>query len=504
MKPLYSVAAIRAIEQAAAASLPPGTLMQRAGQAGAAAAMRLLPVAPARARVLVLAGPGNNGGDALETAARMAHAGAQVTVWHLAPAGATSAERDQAMQRVRASAARFTDLSPATLQPGQWDLIIDGLFGIGLQRPLAGAVAALVEAVNGLDCQVLALDLPSGLDGDSGAVVGPDGVAVRASHTLTFIGDKPGLHTCDGRDYSGAVEVAGLEIDAALYPATPLHLNAIAFFARQLRLRRHNSHKGSFGNVAVLGGARGMGGATILAARSALCSGAGRVYAVFLDEAPAYDSGQPELMCRPADAYAFDGAALVAGPGMGMAPAARALLLRAIASPGPLLADADALNLLAADGALQQALAARKGAASATIVTPHPLEAARLLDITVAQVQADRIGAARRLAARLQATVVLKGSGSVIARADGVVAINPTGNPALASAGSGDVLSGLAGSLLAQGWPAWEAALAAVWLHGAAADQLVADGQGPIGIAAGELVPAIRAAFNQMVRLHGR
>lgn len=497
MHPLYSVAEIRAIEQQAAAALPVGTLMQRAGQATANAALDMLPFSTSHARVLVLAGPGNNGGDALEAAAHLTYSGAQVDVLHFPSAGAQSAERAAAQRRAENSDASFIDTGGSAVADTDWNLVIDGLFGIGLARPVSGALRTLVDTVNNLNCPVLALDVPSGLDADTGAVVGPDGVAIRATHTITFIGDKPGLHTCDGRDHAGQVSVAALDLEPRQFPAVRLHLNDVRFFARKLKARRQNSHKGSYGNVAVVGGARGMAGAPILAARSALHAGAGRVFAVFADDAPAYDSGQPELMCRAAAGFDLDSATLVLGPGLGTAPQSVDLLTRAVASASALVADADALNLLAADAALQSAMARR---AAGCIITPHPLEAARLLGCPIGTVQADRVTAARTLAARLQAVVVLKGSGTVIAAPGGDTVINTTGNPALATAGTGDVLAGLCGSLLAQGWPHWEAALAAVWLHGMAADVLVTDGVGPIGLTAGELVPAIRTALNRLVQ----
>lgn len=503
MNPLYTAAELRAVERAAAATLPPGALMQRAGQSGANAALDLLPFSTAQARVLVLAGPGDNGGDALEAAAHLSFAGARVTLIHYPPVdpSAASAERKAALERAQSSEVRFREVATADIAGTEWHLVIDGLFGIGLKRPISGAQRALVETINQLRCSVLALDVPSGLDADTGCVVGPDGVALHATHTLTFIGNKAGLHTCDGRDYAGLVDVARLEIDASHFAPAMLHLNDVKFFARHLRTRRHNSHKGSYGNVAVIGGARGMSGAPILAARAAINSGAGRVYALFVEEALAADPGQPELMCRAAQDFDLSQATLVIGPGLGASSAAQALLSNAIASDSALLADADALNLLATDTALQTALAQRTAPA---ILTPHPLEAARLLDASIGAVQADRLSAARELARRLQAVVVLKGSGTVIAAPDGKAVINTTGNPALATAGTGDVLAGLCGALLAQGWPQWEAALAAVWLHGLAADVLVTDGHGPIGLTAGELIPAIRTALNRMVQHQAR
>lgn len=506
MTPLFTVAEIRAIEHAAAQRLPEGALMQRAGQAGANEALDLLPFTTSRARVLVLAGPGNNGGDALETAAHLAHAGALVTVLHFPPSAAPAAERNAALHRAVNSPARLITLADAaeaqTAVAGtDWTLVVDGLFGIGLARPITGGYADLVATINRLPCQVIALDVPSGLDADTGAVVGGEaGAVLRATHTVTFIGDKPGLHTAEGRDHAGLVIASNLEIDRDLFPQAQARLNDVALFAHCARRRRHSSHKGSHGNVAVVGGARGMAGAPILAARTALNAGAGRVYACFVGDPPAFDATQPELMCRSAQQYDFSSAILVIGPGMGGSSSSAEMLASALHTHSPVVLDADALNLVAGSEALQRQLAQRD---ASCILTPHPLEAARLLAISAAQVQSDRPSAARELARKLSATVVLKGSGTVIAARDGAIVINNTGNPALATAGTGDVLSGLCGALLAQGWPEWEAALAAVWLHGMAADVLVSDGAGPIGITASELIPAIRTAVNRLAAHHG-
>jgi hydroxyethylthiazole kinase-like uncharacterized protein yjeF len=493
MKPLYSVAQIRSIEHAAAATLEPGTLMQRAGQAAANVALALL-AGQANRSVLLLAGPGNNGGDALEAAANLAHvsAGIDVTVIHIAGHGPVSDETAQALARALASQLRFIDALPSS-DPG---LVIDGLFGIGLTRPLDGNARALVEAVNALRLPVLALDVPSGLDADTGNVVGEYGVAMRAAHTLTFIGDKPGLHTCEGRDHAGAVQVDSLAIEPGLFPPAAAELNDPALFASQLKPRANNSHKGSFGDVAIVGGAHGMAGAAMLAARAALYSGAGRVLVAALDPGPAFDSVQPEIMFRDAASYAVDSGTLVLGPGMGGSAHAMRLLARALSGDAALVLDADALNLISASIDLQQRLTARAGA---KLLTPHPLEAARLLGITTAEIQRDRLAAARTISERFGAIVVLKGSGSVIALPDGAAIINTSGNPGLATAGTGDILAGICGSLLAQKWPAREAALGAVWIHGAAADRLVAQGVGPIGMCAGELPAAARAVLNELV-----
>jgi hydroxyethylthiazole kinase-like uncharacterized protein yjeF len=548
MTPLYSVTQIRAIERSAAQQLPVGTLMQRAGRAAADLALALLAGAnldasvddatdvgsdisadtsrdtsaraPAKRSVLLLVGPGNNGADALVAGALLADAGVNVSRWTMPEAAvATPESRTTSLPNslTNSLASPPDERSLAQEQAGtlpfvgaqavcatHWDLIIDGLFGIGLVRPLAGPVRDIVELVNALAdalvCPVLALDVPSGLDADTGAIIGVSGqdIAVHASHTITFIGDKPGLHTCDGRDCAGIVRVERLAIAASHIdsagPATA-HLNDVAGFAPHVRARRQNTHKGSFGNVAVIGGAHGMTGAAILAARAALFSGAGRVFIVFADAGPPYDSVQPELMCRQAHSFDLNSATLVIGPGLGVGDDAKQILARAIQSDSALLIDADGLNLLAASVPLQTLLAQRS---KVTILTPHPLEAARLLGISSSAVQADRLAAARAMAKQSNAIVVLKGSGTVIAAPDGSLMLNQTGNAALATGGTGDVLSGLCGALLAQGCPAWESALAAVWLHGKAADDLVVAESGPIGLTAGELIPAIRLTINKI------
>jgi hydroxyethylthiazole kinase-like uncharacterized protein yjeF len=444
--------------------------------------------------VLVLAGPGNNGGDGLELAAHLARRGVAVEAVHLAGDREPSYEAGRALERARAAGVRFIDEIPAG-RP--WRLVVDALFGIGLARPLAGRARELAAWTAGADCPVLALDVPSGLDADTGAIVGPDGEAVTATHTITFLGNKPGLHTADGCDHAGVVHVEGLGTEGLHAESAQACINGSALFSACLAPRRRNSHKGSYGDVAVLGGAQGMAGAAVLAARAALYGGAGRVFAAMLDAGIGLDPLQPEIMFREAAGMAFKKRTVVAGPGMGDSGAALRLFGKVLDARGPLVVDADALNLTAAHAELQERLAAHGGQA---VLTPHPLEAARLLGVTAPVVQADRLENARELAMRLNAMVVLKGAGSVIARPDGFVAVNTTGNPGLATGGSGDVLAGFTGALLAQGWPAWEAALGAVWMHGAAADRLVADGAGPIGLTAGELPRAIRAVFNELSR----
>ena len=474
-------AAVRALEQRYGDLQPP--LMERAGGAAARLAGQLL--AGSGRRPLVLAGPGNNGGDAF-VAARLLKA--QGLDPYLAFAGdADSLPADAAAAHARWLASGGVDHQE--IAAGDYGLAIDGLFGIGLKRPLQGRYADWVAQINALPCPILALDIPSGLDADSGAAPGP---VVRASHTLSFIALKPGLLTLDGPDHCGDIQVDDLGLDLAAVTDCG-HTVAPSLFAAALRPRRRNSHKGSYGSAGIVGGANGMTGAALLAGRAALHLGAGKVY-VGLLEALAVDPAQAELMLRDPQEVLALATCLALGPGLGDTPAALQLLRLALRSELPLLLDADALNLLAAHPVLQQQLARRQGA---NLLTPHPAEAARLLGTGTDTVQADRVATARTLARRYNAAVVLKGCGSVVALADGRWFINRSGNPGLASAGSGDVLTGMAAALLAQGLSAESALLAAVHFHGAAADACVAAGNGPIGLCAGELIPMARRLLNE-------
>jgi hydroxyethylthiazole kinase-like uncharacterized protein yjeF len=343
---------------------------------------------------------------------------------------------------------------------------------------------------------VLALDVPSGLDSDTGIAV-EGGEAVRATHTITFIGAKPGHFTAHGRDLAGKLHVATLDVEPP--PKPSIVLNAPALFASHMPPRDYAANKGTFGSLAVVGGDTGMCGAPVLAARMALFAGAGKVHVAFIGEgAPPYDPPHPELMLHHVDRLALDKMdALAIGCGMGSGDHAKRVLADALALDVPKLLDADALNLAATDDALAAAIAARGAQGDPCIVTPHPLEAARLLNADVKTVQRDRVAAARQLAARFAGVAVLKGSGTVIAASDGRVAINPTGNASLASGGTGDVLGGLIGALLAQRLPAYEAALAGVYLHGLAAQSLTDEGIGPAGLTAGELAPVVRRLINR-------
>jgi len=487
---LYFSASLRQIEQANAQA----GLMVRAGAAAADWAVELL--GSRTAPILILAGPGNNGGDALEMASLLRTRRIPVEVVFKGQAERLPADARQSCQHFIGEGGTCLERIP----PGvEWGMIVDGLFGIGLDRPLEGEYAELVQGINKLagylHCPLLALDCPSGLDADSGFCRGP---AITATHTLTFIAGKPGLYTADGPDHCGHIRVHHLGLNHPLPKAADGELVHIEDFRHCLQPRRRNSHKGSHGSIGIIGGAHSMLGAPLLAGRAALKLGAGRVFLGLLDpQAPGVDFSRPELMLRkPEGIFDAELTALACGPGLGRSVHAAELLERALATSLPLVLDADALNILAFEEALQTLTRNR---AAPVLLTPHPAEAARLLDLQAVVIQQDRIHMAQKLARRYQAWVALKGCGTVIADPEGCWWINTSGNPGLASAGTGDVLTGILTALLGQGWPSTEALLAACHLHGQAADQLLLAGIGPIGMCAGELADAARSRFNQWI-----
>jgi len=500
---LLTIRAIRAVESAAQAAQPQPTLMQRAGAAAAAWVRELTGDRPDP--VLVLVGPGNNGGDALVCARTLMALG-----YGCVCVGEAANERTPADARAAHAAflAAGGVLHPAIPEDTgfRFSLIVDGLFGIGLNQPLASPYADWVEAANTLslldDIPLLALDIASGLNGDTGLA---QDLCISATHTLTFIADKPGLLTGDGPDHSGQVEICDLDIPAALLGHAEAvdvgSLNDPELWADDLPQRRLNANKGDAGSAGLLGGAPSMTGALLLAARSALHVGAGRVYAAALGHAasgaPVLDPLQPEIMFRdPASLRDAPLTALGVGPGLGRSEVSRAVLASTLDFEGPLVLDADALMLLPT---LAEALQVRSTRSAPTVLTPHPGEAAALLGTDVAAIEADRIQAARSIAAQYHATVVLKGCGSIIATPDGRWWINTTGNPGMASAGMGDVLTGLTTALLAQGMAPEQALCAAVWLHGAAADVCVESGEGPLGLTASDVILATRTLLNALI-----
>ena len=624
---VLGLATIRRLEGRWLDETAPGELMACAGAAVARVAMAMWKNLPAHAPVILLVGPGNNGGDALVAGRILRRAGLAVWAAGMPGLDTTPPEAEDARAAWEAWRADgqvihgFEQVADwlwpdgdapdvdapegddSDVPPAEPALIIDGLFGIGLARPLAGRVAGLVRMVNRARVPVLAIDVPSGLDADRGAPVGDaEAPVMQARQTVTMIADKPGLHTGAGLRHAGRVWVAPLSdlpleaeldvLEAADGPAdagewhgvpteaeaemdpdhghdvddsgmddadadAPCPADEDSFLhelpgvlltaplaAALLPARARDAHKGNGGDVLVVGGRLGMAGAARLAAQGAAGAGAGRVWiAVEAEDCPqtgatedagalrpeddaedvqAADAGvsemyasavaladeaddeadvpqdasskarqpvdplHPEIMRFVWDAdVALPGAApvLVVGCGLGQDETAQQWLDHALSSQAPLVIDADALGLLT-----------EPPEAPCSILTPHPLEAARLLGVSVADVQADRPACARALAARFEAVAVLKGAGTVVAAPDGRLAINTSGHPVLATAGTGDVLAGTIAALLAgllrAGCPpdeaAWQAACAGVWLHGRAGECL-ARRQGPRGVPAGAL-----------------
>jgi len=457
---LFDIAATRRIEQAAAAALPPHALMQRAGLAVARLAMA---VAPHARTVWIACGPGNNGGDGFEAAAQLQARGFAPVVTCIGDEARWPADARASLQRARNAGVTFADTPPA-----HWDLAIDALLGIGAARPPEGRMLEWLRSMHAAPAPLLSVDTPSGLNTDTGALsfeLPPATPASAPRLCLSLLTLKPGLFTAQGRDAAGEVWFD----DLGLGPGTEAP-SARLPGAAPAALRRQSSHKGSYGDVAVIGGAAGMAGAAVLAASAALGAGAGRVFVAPLDtHVTPLDLLRPELMFRRADALDLGAMTVVCGCGGGTAIAD--VLPRVLAQARALVLDADALNAIASDAALQALLRARSNAGQATVLTPHPLEAARLLTTNTGEVQADRLGAASRLAAHFGAVVVLKGSGTVIAAVGAVPVINHSGNARLATAGTGDVLAGMVGARMAAGLPAQAAACQAVWTHGDLADR---------------------------------
>ncbi|NQW79554.1 MAG: NAD(P)H-hydrate dehydratase [Polaromonas sp.] len=482
---LFNIAATRLIEARAQDGLPKHSLMQRAGLATARLTLALAPHAQ---HIWVACGPGNNGGDGFETALQLRKLGKTVSLtWTELGKDTDNSARQQPPD---AHASRLRALSAGLLispePPATFEFAIDALLGIGgtlsADRPGTQLMTQWLNRMHNSGAPVLCIDLPTGLNADTGtslfkALTTLDSPRPGARHTLSLLTLKPGLFTADGRDAAGQVWLNDLSVatPAEVSPCAQLQGESTPSTAMGLprQQRAHASHKGSFGDVAVLGGAPGMVGAALLAARAALHAGAGRVFVALLDDAAdsvlSVDTTQPELMFRRPAALDMKQQVLVCGCGGGQAVQAHLPALLADATRA--VFDADALNAIAADPSLQTLLAARQSHGCATVLTPHPLEAARLLQCSTHDVQSDRRRAAQQLADRLGCVVVLKGSGSVIAAPGQLALINHSGNALLASPGTGDVLAGMIGALLAAGLPARTAAARAVFMHGRLADR---------------------------------
>lgn len=485
--PLYRADQMRELDRLAieTAGIPGYTLMTRAAGAAWAALRARWPQAR---RLVVLCGAGNNGGDGF-VLARLARAeGRDVRVLQLGDAARIRGDALTARTAWLEAGGAVTPFTAAALAPA--DILVDALLGTGFAGRLDEQWRGAIEAVNAAGVPVVAMDIPSGLHGDTGHVAD---VAVHASLTVTFIARKPGLYTGAGPDCCGEILCADLEVPAAvrgqvspaarLLDAPPRSLLSVP--------RARTAHKGDCGHVLVIGGDHGMSGAVRLAGEAALRTGAGLVsVATRPEHAATVTAGCPELMChgvstaRDLQPLLARAGVIVIGPGLGRSGWAQALLGHVLTTRHPRVIDADALNLLAGDPLpLGQ-----------TILTPHPGEAARLAGLDgSAAVQADRFAAARTIGERHGGVVVLKGAGTVIQAPGQLPVVCAAGNPGMASGGMGDVLSGVLGALLAQGMALPEAAVSGVCLHARAADRAAREGER--GLLARDVIAALRGTI---------
>ncbi|WP_249678126.1 NAD(P)H-hydrate dehydratase [Pseudomonas abieticivorans] len=482
---LYSAAQVRALDSALIAAGTDGfELMQRAAHATWRALRRQWPEAR---QVCVVTGRGNNAGDGYLIASLAKRSGWEVSV--LAVGDPAQLVGDAALAYGEAKAADVA-VQPWGVGVPLAGIVVDALLGTGLAGEVRAPYLEVIEAINASGQPVVAVDIPSGLSADTGQVLG---VAIRASLTVTYIGVKIGLLTGQAPDYVGTLLFDDLQADASIVAqaqgvATRLNPRNLPVLAP----RPPAAHKGLFGRVLVVGGDHGTGGAALLSAQSALRCGAGMVsLATRSEHVGAALARLPEVMTAGIHSanqlmgMAQAASVLVVGPGLGQGSWARSLLSVAANSAKAQVWDADALNLLASQGFTLPAGA---------IITPHPGEAARLLGVTTAQVQADRLAAVKQLAKKYSAVCVLKGAGSLVADADGQVALCDHGHPAMATAGLGDVLAGLLGALLAQGLAPFQAACLGVWLHARAGEIQGRQGR---GMAATDLIPTIRQLIEE-------
>jgi len=499
---VVSAAEMRALDRWTIEHGTPGhVLMERAG-AGAARVLRERLRRP-RGPTVVVCGRGNNGGDGFVVARHLRRGRLPVEVWLAGRPEEVRGDAARMLAAWRKGRGSVHDLTaPGGVEAlarrlAQAAVVVDGLFGTGLNAPVEGVLAAAIDAINACGAPVLALDIASGLSADTGL---PLGTAVRATVSAAFGYPKLGQVVYPGVELTGLLAVVDIGIPAAALAAVAPGVALLEGqeVGRLLAPRPRDAHKGTFGHVLVIAGSRGKTGAALLAAGAAVRSGAGlTTLAVPASLHPVLEGHVREAMTAAlpdtgggaaalgegaaVDALLADRAAVVCGPGLGLDGPTRALVAHVVRRAGaPLVLDADGLNAVAGTGLLRER-------AGPTVVTPHPGEMARLLATDASSVQADRLGAARALARAERVVVVLKGARTIVASPDGAAAVSPTGNPGMASGGTGDVLAGLVGGLLAQGLPPYEAATLGVFAHGAAGDA-VASRRGEAGLSASDII----------------
>lgn len=484
---LYRSEQVRELDRCAIEEhkIPGFTLMSRAGQAAFATLCEHWPQARSLA---VVCGSGNNGGDGY-VVARLAHeAELSVQLFFLGDPAQLAGDARKAADAARKAGVSMLAYENQALD--DYELIVDGLLGTGLDKEVQGAFRQVIEAVNGADCPVLSLDIPSGLDADSGRVLG---AAVKADITISFIGLKRGLFTADGPEYCGGLRFDDLDVPAQVYDSLTPSAQRIdrCLLSECLKPRSRTAHKGDFGHVLIIGGEQGMAGAARMAGEAAARVGAGLVsIATRASHAALLGVSRPELMCHGVEDIGelnrlLERATVVAiGPGLGQGPWGQAMLSRILDCHKPLVLDADALNLLATEPARREQW----------VLTPHPGEAARLLGCSNEDIQQDRFSALAALQASYGGVCVLKGAGSLILDNEASLSLCSEGNPGMAIGGMGDALTGIIAGLIAQGFSLADAARLGVCLHAAAADEAARDGER--GLLASDLMPWLRKLAN--------
>jgi ADP-dependent NAD(P)H-hydrate dehydratase / NAD(P)H-hydrate epimerase len=486
---LYSAAQVRALDAHAieTVGVPGYTLMKRAGEASLRYMRSRWPTAY---RIAIVCGSGNNGGDGYVLARFAQAAGLTVSVFAAAPRAALKGDARQACDDFVASGGQAQDFSAARL--GEGELVVDALLGTGLRSAPRAQLVPVIEGINSCGRPVFALDVPSGLDSDRGVA---EGAAVRADCTVTFVGLKTGLFIGDGPEYAGTVYFDDLGVAAPASPAFTPRLERIldAEILQALPRRARGAHKGDFGRVLIVGSGAGMPGATRLAGEACLRVGAGLVtVAVAPENVAAIAAGRPELICLPLGepeslGEAIDRAEVIAvGPGLGRSAWAHRALDQVLGSQKPLVVDADALNLIAEAG--------RCTPRDNWILTPHPGEAARLIGGHTGDIQRDRLSALSQLVERYGGTVVLKGAGTLVGAPGRIPGVCERGNPGMASAGMGDVLTGAVAGILAQCKNPWLSARVGVLVHAMAGDAVARNGER--GLLASDVARELRTCVN--------
>lgn len=457
-------------------------LMHRAGRA---AFQVLTQMCPDRQDVAVYCGAGNNAGDGYVVARFAREAGYPVKVIALGPPEQLRGDAAAVFREYLDQGGDFVEFTaPPADNPA---IVVDALLGTGLERDVSGRFYEAIEQINGLTAQVLALDVPSGLNADTGF---PRGIAVRADQTVTFIGPKQGLYTGDGVDYAGVVTFASLDVPAEAPASEQPSAYLLASPHHAFGPRRRSAHKGEFGHLLIVGGDSGFSGAARLAGQAGARVGAGLVsLATRASHAPFMNLAQPELMCHGVDSAGElqsllgNATAVAVGPGLGQSDWATALFERVLGAAVSMVVDADALNLLAKKPVRRDNW----------VLTPHPGEAARLLRCDTVQIRKDRFAAIAAIQRQYGGVCILKGAGTLVADGE-TIRVCPTGNPGMASGGMGDLLTGMIAGLIAQGFANGDAARAGVYLHGEAADLAARDGER--GMLATDLLPMIRDLVN--------